>query len=218
MRNKLNNMPYKPDYKYIPPFAWPVLTPRYDFLLLITGLGPRFKSKVLNSVSLRDGMIVADIGCGTGVFLKIAKQKYPNASFIGIDPDEQALGIAERRFAKAGLSIELKKAFAESLPLDDQSVDVCFSSLAFHHMPDTIKNLAIKEIYRVLKTGGRVVIADFGERSRTLLRKTLFFENLEYIDGNFKGLVPKYLQEENFKNIKVVNHHFPSIDIIVAEK
>lgn len=161
-------------------------------------------------------MTVADIGCGTGVFLMIAKQKHPNVQFIGLDPDKQALAIAKRRLAKDRLSVELKESFAESLPLADQSVDICFSTLAFHHMPDTIKRNAIEEMYRVLKNGGKAVIGDFGARESTLLpRKVLFFEELE---GNFKGLIPQYLKRANFKNINVANHHFPGIDIVVAEK
>ncbi len=211
-------MSYKPNYKYIPPITWPVLTPLYDFACTISGLGSGFKARVLNSVQLRDGMTVADIGCGTGVFLKVAKQKYPNVRFIGLDPDKQALAIAERRLAESRLSVELKEAFSESLPLPDQSVDVCFSTLAFHHMPNNIKRDAMKEIYRVLKDGGKVIIGDFGATESLLLRKILFFEKLEYIDGNFKGLIPQYLKEANFKNIKVVNHHFPGIDIVVAKK
>lgn len=211
-------MKYEPNYKYIPPIKWPRLVPFYDFLCLIVGLGPGFQAKILNSVNLHNGMTVADIGCGTGVFLKIAKQKYPNIRLIGLDPDKHALSIAQRRLAKDQLEVETKEAFAESLPLEDRSVDVCFSSLVFHHMPDNIKRDAIKEIYRVLKDGGEMIITDFGARKNPILRKILFFEKREYIDGNFKGLILQFLQETNFKNIKIINRHFPSIDIIIAEK
>lgn len=211
-------MNYKPAYKYLPPISWPILTPCYDFLCTMAGFGSGFKAKVLNSIQLAAGTVVADIGCGTGVFLKIAKQKYPNVNFIGIDPDKQALSIAERRMERSNLSVELRESFAESLPLADQSTDVCFSTLAFHHMPDSIKKAAIQEIYRVLKNGGKIVIADFGQTESRLLRKILFFEKPEYFEGNLKGLIPEYLKENSFRNIKIVDHHFPSIDIIAAEK
>lgn len=211
-------MTYKPDYRYIPPITWSILTPLYDFSCFVGGLGPRFKTKVLNAVELRDGMTVADVGCGTGVFLKIAKQKFPNVRFVGLDPDKQALGIAERRLARARLAVELRNVFAESLPLAGQSVDVCFSTLAFHHMPDDIKRKAIQEVYRVLKTGGKAVIADFGETKGVSFRKFFFFEKIEYLEGNSRGLIPRYLKEAGFKNVRVVGHHFPGIDIVVAEK
>ena len=87
-----SSMTYKPKYKYLPPVGVSVFTPLYDFGCTITGLGKRFKTKVLSATLLSDSMVVADIGCGTGVFLKIAKQKYPRVQFVGLDPDKQALG------------------------------------------------------------------------------------------------------------------------------
>ncbi len=163
-------------------------------------------------------MTIADIGCGTGVFLKVAKQTYPNVKFIGIDPDRDALAIAERRLVKKGLEVKLKEAFAESLPLADQSVDICFSTLAFHHLPDEIKLKALQEMQRVLKPHGIVVIADFGESKSIFLRKILFFEKLEYLEGNLKGLIPQYLKEAGFNQPKTIGKHFPGVKIITAQK
>lgn len=211
-------MTYHPDYRYLPPISWSFLTPLYDFSCAISGLGEKFKRKVLASVPLSDGMTVADIGCGTGVFLKVAKQSYPRVKFIGIDPDREALGIAERRFRRAGLEVEIKKAFAESLPLDDASVDVCYSTLAFHHLPDDIKYKAIQEMRRVLKPHGIAVIADFGESKSVFFRKILFFEKLEYLEGNLRGLIPRYFKEAGFHEPKIVGRHFPGISIIKAHR
>ncbi|MFY9463157.1 MAG: class I SAM-dependent methyltransferase [Candidatus Sungiibacteriota bacterium] len=101
--------------------------------------------------------------------------------FIGLDLDKPSLSVAERRIAKSHLSVELKEAFAESLPLADQSIDICFSTLAFHHMPDSVKRDAIKEIYRVLKNSGTIVIADFGARKNIVLRKFLFLRKLNIL-------------------------------------
>ena len=197
-------MNYKPSYKYIPPITWSFLTPFYDFFCAIGGLGGRFKMKILDSVALSDGLVVADIGCGTGVFLKVAKQKHPRVTFMGLDPDRQALAIAERRLAKANLDVELTEAFAESLPLADGSVDMVFSTLAFHHMPDEIKQKAIREIFRILKPGGFVVITDFGPSSKFLFSWLLpVFENVEYLRGNLQGHIRKYLQEAGFVDIDI---------------
>lgn len=211
-------MSYKPDYKYIPPITWSFLTPLYDFFCTISGLGAGFKAKILNYVTLKDGMRVADIGCGTGVFLKAAKQKYPGVKFIGLDPDEKALAIAERRFAKVKIEVELKQAFAESLPLSDSSTDVCFSTLAFHHMPDEIKQKAVREIHRVLKPGGVVVIADFGPSSTFLFSWLLpLFENVEYLHGNLQGLIRKYLQEAGFADMRI-EKNIKRIEVIKSQK
>jgi len=133
--------------------------------------------------------------------------------------DKEALAIAKRRLLKKNLNVELHEAFAESLPLPNASADVCFSTLAFHHMPNTIKQKAIQEIHRVLKPGGRVVIADFGATDSRWLRALLrLFEKIEYIEGNFKGLIPHYLKQADFQEIIVAKKHFPAIHIVIAHK
>lgn len=211
-------MSYIPAYKFIPPIKWSFLTPLYDFFCGIFGLGKKFKETVLESIPIKEKSTIADIGCGTGVLLEIAASKYPKAKLLGIDPDPISLLIAKRRIEKYGKRIILKKAFAESLPFDDNSIDVCFSTFAFHHMPDPIKRKAILEMHRVLKPGGWTVIVDFGETQSWLLRKILFFEKLEYIEGNFNGVIPQYLKKAGFKNIKVVERKYVLIDVLVAQK
>lgn len=209
---------YQPDYKYIPPATWNFLTPFYDFSCWILGLGPKFKQKILNSVEIRSGDKIADIACGTGVFLKVAKQKYPHTNLIGLDPDEKALSIAKNRLEKAGLQVDLQKAFAEALPLEAESVDVCFTTLALHHMPDPIKKKAIKEMYRILKKGGKIVVTDFGKSNSIVLRKLLSWENIEYLEGNLAGLVEIFLEETGFKNLRKTGKKFPGIYTLIGEK
>ena len=212
-------MGYQPSYQYIPPIKWAVLTPIYDLFCTITGFGKKFRKKVLRAATLQGNEVAIDIGCGTGVFLRFAKTMYRNLHLIGVDPDTLALSIAKRRFAEAGLQIELKQGFAESLPIPDASIDICFSTLVFHHLPDDIKKRTIQEIYRVLKHGGKVVIADFGKRTGIIVRLyAIIFEKLEYIRGNLKGVIPQYLEEIGFKNTTIAEKHFLAIDIIVAWK
>ncbi len=205
-------------YKYIPPVTFSILTPLYDTFCSLFGLGKRFKQKVLDALELAAGTTVVDIGCGTGVFLQIAQQQYPQMKFIGVDPDAKALSIARHRLERAGMDVALHQAFAERLPFPDQSVDVCVSSLAFHHMPDEAKRQGIKEIYRVLKPGGSIVIADFGKSDSTFFRKVLFFEHLEYLEGNLKGYIGQYVKEAGFHSCKVIGGHFPGIKILRAKK
>ncbi len=212
-------MPYKPDYSYIPPMNKDWLTSWYDCICTITGFGRRFKMKVLDLSSIKDGDTIVDVGCGTGMFLALAKEKYPRAHLIGVDPDKKALAIARHRLTKNGGSVELHDAYAESIPLQSASADVCVSSLAFHHMPDEVKEKAAEEIFRILKPGGRVIIADFGKGGNWLLRKVLgLFENVEYLKGNFQGLIPVYLEKAGFKNIKLLSAYLWGVHIISAQK
>lgn len=211
-------MPYEPQYRYIPPAGAHILTRLYDAISFIFGLGKSFKRKILTSIAIPENVVITDIGCGTGIFLEIAKSTYPHNRIIGIDPDKRALAIAENRLRKQGFKTELIQAFAESLPLPSNLVDICFTTLVLHHMPDNIKRKSLEEMNRVLKSGGKIVITDFGKTNSRLIRKILFFEKIEYVDGNFKGLITKYLQELGFYNIRIVGKKFSVIHTIIAEK
>jgi ubiquinone/menaquinone biosynthesis C-methylase UbiE len=211
-------MEYQPKYKYVPPFELHPLTKFYDFILLLAGFGKKFRQKILGSVKIYDSYQIVDIGCGTGVFLELLKKNYPSISAIGIDPDEQALSIASKRLNKYQ-NIKLIKSFAEALPLADESMDIVFSTLAFHHMPDDIKLKAIGEIYRVLKIGGQLIIVDFGSsRHPGLYRFITFWEPYEYLRGNLNGLIPWFMKDAGFKNIEIDSLRWPIIHLTKAIK
>lgn len=212
-------MPYQPNYKYIPPLNKDWLTPIYDFSCSIVGLGKSFKRKVLHSINIKDSDTLIDVGCGTGVLIEIVKKEHPNLKIIGFDPDVNALRIAKRRLSKAGLQAEIIETFAENLPLPDSSIDIAFSTLVFHHLPKEIKQKAIAEIYRVLKPQGKIVIADFGPAASGFLARLLhLFENIEYLEDNLKGLIPIYLEQAGFAEIKTISKHFPGTAIVSAIK
>jgi len=96
---------------------------------------------------------VLDVGCGTGRLLRAARDRWPDARLVGVDPSE---GMVE-----AGRSLtpaELHVAGAEAIPLPDASVDLAFSTIAFHHWADPSRGL--REVARVLRPGGGFVLVD----------------------------------------------------------
>lgn len=212
-------MPSIPPYTPIPPFNKDWLTPVYDVSCKMIGLGPSFKRKVLGAVPIPDGATIVDVGCGTGVFADVALAANPTIHMIGIDPDERAIGLARRRCSRWGSRCDLRKAFAEQLPLPDHSADITFSTLAFHHLPDPVKREAVFEMYRILKPGGSVVIADFAPTTQRWIRWTLrLFEHVEYLHGNFDGQIPRDLSDAGFTNVHVAKTHFPGIAVNIALK
>lgn len=96
---------------------------------------------------------ILDVGCGTGRLLRSAHDRWPNARLIGVDP---SVGMIEagRRVTPA----ELHVAGAEAIPLPDASVDLAFSTIAFHHWADPARGL--REVARVLRPGGGFVLVD----------------------------------------------------------
>jgi len=112
---------------------------------------------------------IIDVGCGTGRLLRSASVRWPEAQLLGVDPAEQMVAEATRLNPNA----IFKLASAESLPFPDQTADIVFSSLSFHHWADQKKGF--QEIARVLCSGGFFCLADHN----ILLLARLFSEKVK---------------------------------------
>jgi ubiquinone/menaquinone biosynthesis C-methylase UbiE len=102
---------------------------------------------------------VLDVGCGPGYLTSLAAQAAPAGRAVGVDVSEPMIEEARRKRASANCSFVVGKA--EALDLPDASFDVVLSSLAVHHIPEDARARAFAEMFRVLRPGGRVLIADF---------------------------------------------------------
>jgi len=109
---------------------------------------------------LKPGEAVLDLGCGAGFdSLIAARQVGASGRVISIDMTPAMLDKAGLGASEAGLSnVEFHEAYAESLPVLDESVDVVISNGVINLCPDKMAVMA--EINRVLKPGGRIQIGD----------------------------------------------------------
>jgi len=105
---------------------------------------------------------VLDVGCGTGTLALAAKERVgPTGRVVGIDPGPRQIGRARSKAARQGLDIDFRVGVIERLELPDQSFDAALSTMMMHHLPDDLKRRGLAEIVRTLKSGGRLVVADF---------------------------------------------------------
>ncbi len=106
------------------------------------------------------GETVLDLGCGAGTDLLIAAQMVgPEGKATGIDMTEAMVDRVRKSAAEMGLdNVDVHEGLIESLPLEDESVDVVISNGVIDLVPE--KDAVFSEIWRVLRSGGRLQIAD----------------------------------------------------------
>jgi ubiquinone/menaquinone biosynthesis C-methylase UbiE len=100
-----------------------------------------------------------DVGTGTGVVALRAARIVRNGKVCGVDLSERMLSTARTRAEQLGFAeeVEFRQMDAEELQFADSTFDAVVSLFALLHFPDPLK--ALREIYRVIKPGGRLVVA-----------------------------------------------------------
>jgi ubiquinone/menaquinone biosynthesis C-methylase UbiE len=107
------------------------------------------------------GKTVLEVGCGNGYVL--SRYAAAGAEVTGVDITETGVELCRKRFQMSGLKGTFLVANAEKLPFPDEVFDCVCSMGVLHHVPDTEK--AVKEIFRVLKPGGRLIVMMYHRNS-----------------------------------------------------
>lgn len=146
------------------------LVPWYDLVARMIMRERAIKRRVIEAAGLASGGRLLDVGCGTGTLVILAKQAYPSAEVTGLDGDPVILDRARRKALAAGVDIRLDEGMAYALPYADASFDAVVSTLTFHHLAPSQGEGALREAARVLRPGGRLVIADFAPPHNRLMK------------------------------------------------
>ena len=152
------------DRTFLPAAGHDLFLPLYDPIVKIMG-GEKARMLLLDQAQLHAGQRVLDIGCGTGSFVLLIQQQFPDVEVAGIDPDPKALARAKQKADLAGASLQLERAFSDVLPYQDSNFDRVFSSLMFHHLEAKEKIATLAEVRRVLKPGGSLHLLDFTDHT-----------------------------------------------------
>ena len=111
---------------------------------------------VTAAAGIRPGQRVLDVACGTGALtLAVAERVGPEGRVVGLDRNPEMLEVARRKSSR----IDWQEAAAEALPFPDTSFDAVVSQFGLMFFADRVA--ALREMWRVLRPGGRLAVAVF---------------------------------------------------------
>lgn len=200
--------------KYLPALRFHWLTPYYDNIASLMLPERRFKQALITQAQLEQGQRVLDLASGTGTLAIWIKQSQPRVEVIGVDCDPAILTLAIKKAEKANVSVLFDQAMSSCLPYPAEYFDRVFSSLFFHHLSWEEKEQTAKELFRVLKPGAELHVADWGQASNILMRCLFLFEQIfDGFDGtkdNISGKLVTLFEQSDFVEV-TQEHSFDTI-------
>jgi demethylmenaquinone methyltransferase/2-methoxy-6-polyprenyl-1,4-benzoquinol methylase len=149
------------------------IAPRYDFLncLLSVGRDRVWRREAVAATTLPRQGLLLDVCTGTADMALEAARQFPEARIMGVDFSRPmvALGAAKVERARLGGRVQLYVAPAEALPFAEGSFDAATVAFGLRNLPDRLRGL--REMCRVVRSGGRVVVLEFSTPPHPLFRR-----------------------------------------------
>jgi len=155
---------------------------------------PKIRESAISAARVNRNSSVADIGCGTGFVIEGLLGRVEVV--YGVEPSEAMIRVTSRKF-RGRPDVILVRARAERIPLADNTVDAVISNMALHHVSKPLR--AIREMARILKEGGRLIITDLDEHSYEWFRDEMDDVWL----GFDRKLIRKWLEGAGLEDVEV---------------
>lgn len=191
--------------RYVPALGWDILTPLYDPLVRLTTRELAFKGRLLDEAGVDETARILDVGCGTGTLLLLLRRRSKSLLAIGLDGDMNVLAIARSKADRRKEKIALVQAFCFDMPFPECAFDRVFSSLMLHHLTRSEKVRTLEEIFRVLRPGGELHVADWGQPHNLLMHILAFSvrlgDSFARTADNIEGRLPSLFRDTGFESV-----------------
>ena len=153
----------------------------YDFLnhFLSLNIDKGWHKKILKRVKTLKHDAILDVATGTGDLAILLSKSNPK-KIVGLDLSAGMLAVGEKKVEKAGLSnlITMMQGDSEALPFEDESFDIVTVAFGVRNFENLDKGLS--ELYRVLKTNGRLFVLEFSQPQKFPFKQVygFYFKNI----------------------------------------
>lgn len=208
----------------------------YDLLngLLSANQDKLWRHRAVKRLNVRRGERVLDLCCGTGALSRELARQAPGAQVVGADFSAKMLDIARR---DSNPKIEYVEADALNLPFQSEEFDALSVAFGVRNFEDT--RLGLREMNRVLKLGGRLLVLEFMRPTSPMLAQFFGLFNMllapvgrtvshhatayNYLPQSVGGFYSRrefelLLCEEGFGNVRSFNHTFGVATAFLAQK
>ncbi|MDY0235973.1 MAG: methyltransferase domain-containing protein [Gudongella sp.] len=156
--------------------------------------------ETLKRAGFKDGMVLCDIGAGTGVF-SIPATQISTSDIYALEKSDSMIEILETKIVDNGLkNLKVKKVDSDILPMEDNICDLVIMITVLHHIDN--KELMMDEIKRILKKSGRLMVIEFhknGTQSGPPAEMRISQEELEDFGKiNKLKIIEKFVLGNNF--------------------
>ena len=171
--------------------------------VLSAGIHHQWRKKLVKLSAVKSGMAILDCATGTGdLAIEFKKAVGPTGKVIGTDFSEAMLETAPQKAKAQELEINFQTADVMNLPFPDGQFDRVSISFGIRNVQDPQK--AIREMARVTKSGGQILILEFGQMKTPVIKDLYNFYSekvLPYLGGLVTGQTEayKYLQQSSAK-------------------
>ena len=174
------------------------IAPRYDLVNRVLSFrrDVAWRRKLAKHLPAGDGLLLLDLATGTGdQIFHLLERTDRIARAIGLDLSEGMLAEGQRKIGERGLAdqVELRIGDANTIPIENASTDIITISFGIRNVTDVAATL--RNMHRVLRPGGRVLILEFSLPRNPLIRGPYLFyfrHILPRIGGTLSGDAPAY--------------------------